>query len=116
MFTKRAIAVCFALTVATAAVQAVDWGTGFNDFRNACAAVDGELNGNGFGSTCAYEGDVINVAGGSNGWTVDVAQGTVATWHGGSNVTEDVSGWTVVACYNPGGQAMSLSHQHCTPR
>lgn len=105
-----------ALTVATAAAEAVDWGTGFNDFRNACEAQDGVLNGNGQGSTCSYGGEVLNVPAASRGWTVDVAQGTVATWLGGSNVTEDVANWQVVACYNPGGQEMNLSHRHCVPR
>lgn len=113
---RRLIAFGFAVMVATAAVQAVDWGTGFNDFRDACDSVDGVLDGNGFGSTCAYDGDVVNVPAGSRGWTVDVAQATVATWRGGSNVTEEVGSGVVVACYNPGGLQMSLSHQHCVPR
>jgi hypothetical protein len=104
-----------ALLVATVAVHAADWGTGFDSFRDTCAALDGDLSGQGAGATCSYGGDVVNVPALSPGWTVDVATGTVATWLGGSNVTEDTENGAVVACYNPAGRAMSLSHRHCVP-
>jgi hypothetical protein len=111
-----AAALAFALAAVPAAKQSIDWGTGFDSFRDTCAAIGGVLTGNGFGSTCAYDGDVENVPAASPGWTVDVAYGTVATWNGGSNVTEESGDAVVVACYNPGGRQMQLSHRHCVPQ
>jgi hypothetical protein len=114
-----------ALAVSSVAAQSIDWGTGYNSFRDTCAAIGGDLYGNpnsggtggGYGSACVYGGGVVNVPGGSNGWTVDVAYGTIATWLGGSNVVEETTGdGIVIACYNPGGQSMKLSHQHCVPQ
>jgi hypothetical protein len=104
----------FAVLIAATA-HAVNWGTGFNDFRNTCGTLDGVLSGTGSGATCAYGGEVENVPAGSPGWTVDVATSTVATWKNAKTITEVHGNRVVVACYNPGGQEMNLSHQHCVP-
>jgi hypothetical protein len=108
-----ALALAAVLLVPAAASERVDWGTGFDSFRDTCAEIGGVRTGMGFGATCAYDGDVLNVTAGSRGWTVDVAYATVATWLGGANVSEEPGDGTIIACYNPGGQQMDLSHRHC---
>jgi hypothetical protein len=108
-----ALALVVMLAVSSSANQAINWGTGFDDFRDTCSANGGVRNGNGWGSTCTFDGDIQNVPAGSRGWTVDVAFSTVATWLCGSNVSESHGHGVIVACYNPGGQQMQLSHRHC---
>lgn len=108
------VGLAVALVVAVAAVQAIDWGKNFNSFAATCAAMDGVLNGKQYGATCSFNGGVTNVPAGAPGWTVDVAEGTVATWLGGGKVTENSSrGTIVVACYDQAGDPMRLWQQHC---
>jgi hypothetical protein len=98
--------------VLSAAMRATNWGSSLADFKATCAELGGVLNGTVYRSTCAYEGGVATLPATPTGWTVDVAQGTVATWFG--SVTEQPSNGTiVVACRDEHGERMPLSNEHC---
>jgi hypothetical protein len=99
--------------------------TGIAKFEALCAAVNGEFEGPGSGSTCTWIAPgpsqivVSREVPGNGDWTVEVTTFIeyVATWYNASarGVTVDSTllGNEITRCWNPGGQEMDLSHQHC---
>lgn len=99
--------------------------SGMPAFTTACNGVGGVVEGNGSGATCTWTtvGQLAIVKSrevpGEGDWYVEVSQSIthVATWwnanaDGVTNV--DTPGPAVVTrCWNPGGQEMDISHQHC---
>lgn len=98
---------------------------GIAAFEALCNAVNGEFDGPGSGSTCTWIAPgtsqvvVSREVPGQGDWTVEVTTliEYVATWYNASatGVTVDSTllGTEVTKCWNPGGQEMDLSHQHC---
>ena len=98
---------------------------GIARFEALCNSVDGEFDGPGSGSTCTWIGYgpsqivVSREVPGNGDWTVEVTTliEYVATWYNASAngviVDSTVLGSSVTKCWNPGGQEMDLSHQHC---
>jgi hypothetical protein len=111
---KIAVAAVLVLGViaVSAAMRAPNWGSSLADFEATCAELGGVVHGTVYRATCSYEGGVATLPAAHTGWTIDVAQGTVATRFG--NVTEKPSNGTiVVACHDERGERMPLSNGHC---
>jgi hypothetical protein len=99
--------------------------TGIARFQTLCDGVDGVFDGPGSGSTCTWLATgasqivVSREVPGQGDWTVEVTAiiEYVATWFNGSptgiQVDSTVLGSSITKCWNPGGQEMDLSHQHC---
>ena len=99
--------------------------TGIARFQALCDDVDGVFDGPGSGSTCTWittgtpQIVVSREVPGQGDWTVAVTTTIehVATWFNGSangvQVVHTVGEPTVTNCWNPGGQEMELTHQHC---
>jgi hypothetical protein len=106
------VALVLGVLALSGARRATDWGSTYADFTAACAELGGVLNGTAYRATCSFEGGVTTVPAAYPGWTVDVAQGTVATLFG--NVTEKSSGGTiVVACHDERGERMPVGNEGC---
>jgi hypothetical protein len=96
------------------AMDAADWGSNFDAFKTTCAERGGVVNGKGYGATCSFKGGVATLPAGQPGWTVDVAEGTVATWRGRGKVVEAPSNGTIiVACHDDSGERMRPWNQYC---
>jgi hypothetical protein len=101
-----------AVSAAMRAPNAPNWGSSYTDFEATCAQLGGVLHGSGYRATCSYDGGVATLPAAHTGWTIDVAQGTVATRFG--HVTEKPSNGTIiVACHDENGERMPLSNGHC---
>ena len=99
--------------------------TGIARFQTLCDSVDGDFVGPGSGSTCTWittgasQIVVSREVPGQGDWTVEITALVehVATWYNASasgvQVTHTVLGSAITRCWNPGGQEMDLTHQHC---
>jgi hypothetical protein len=107
-----AAALVLGVIAVSSAMRTTNWGSSLADFKATCAELGGVLHGTVYRATCSYEGGVATLPAAQTGWTIDVAQGTVAIRFG--SVTEKPSNGTiVVACYDERGERMPLSNEHC---